>query len=328
MKVLLLGATGLLGHNVLDRLAAEGHEVTALVRRADGICMEGDWRLVVGSPFDYNTLRGAADGCEAVINCAGMTDMSMLRREDYNAVNRDLCELVVRLMEDSGIKVLVHTSTANTIGYGCSGHPADETAPMQPPFKGSYYADSKREGELVVLDAARNHSDWHVVVVNPGFMIGAWDVKPSSGRMLSAAYRRRLMVAPQGGKAFVAVQDVAQAMVNALSQGVNGARYLVVNSHACIGIKDLYELQARTMGYRQNVLTLPDWVLSVAGLAGDILRSMGIRTELSTRNVRQLMVREYYDNGSAVNALSLKETPIEQAIVEYHKWNTNKTKKL
>lgn len=37
MKVLLLGATGLLGHNVLQKLMADGHEVNVVVRRADGI---------------------------------------------------------------------------------------------------------------------------------------------------------------------------------------------------------------------------------------------------------------------------------------------------
>ena len=321
MKVLLLGATGLLGHNVLRRLVAEGHNVTALVRRADGIRFDSDgWQTVVGSPLDYETLRRAADGCEAVINCAGVTDMSLLKIEDYLAVNCDLCGLMVRLMVETGIKVLVHTSTANTIGYGTEGHFADEEAPMQPPFKGSFYADSKREGELIVLDAARRHPDWHVVVINPGFMLGAWDVKPSSGRMLSVAYRHRLMAAPKGGKAFVAVQDVAQATVNALTLGDNGARYIAVNSHACISIKELYELQARTMGYRQCVLTLPDWLLAVAGCVGDVIRALGIRTELSTRNVRQLMVREYYDNSRAVSVLRMPETPIEQAIAEYHQW--------
>lgn len=62
MKVLLLGATGLLGHNVLLRLMEEGHQVVALVRRADGIHLpQGTWETVVGSLLDYNTLEKAAE---------------------------------------------------------------------------------------------------------------------------------------------------------------------------------------------------------------------------------------------------------------------------
>lgn len=327
MKVLLLGATGLLGHNVLQRLMAEGHEVAALVRRSDGIRLPGGgWHTVVGSPLDYATLSRAAKGCEAVVNCAGATDMSLPRREDFMPMNHDLCEMLVRLMEENGIKVLVHTSTVNTIGYGTADHPANEEAPMLPPFEGSYYADSKKAGETVVLGAARQHSDWHVVVINPGFMIGAYDAKPSSGRMLLAGYRRRLMVAPKGGKAFVAVADVAQAVVAALDRGDNGARYVATNSKGCFSIEELYRLQAREMGYRQCVLTLPNWLLAVAGKVGDGLRALGVHTELSTLNVRQLMVSEHLDNSRSRKALGYDETPIEQAIAEFHKWREHKNR--
>ena len=319
MNVLLLGATGLLGHNVLLRLMDEGHHVVVLVRRVKGICLsQAGWETVVGSPLDYAVLSKAAEGCDAIVNCAGTTDMSLRHYEDFLPVNRDLCGLLVRLMDELGIGTLVHTSTVNTIGYGSSDSPAGESAPMQPPFKGSFYADSKREGEQVVLSVAKEGR--HVVVVNPGFMVGPYDVKPSSGRMLLAAYRKPLMLAPKGGKAFVHVGDVAQVIVNALTQGRNGDRYIAVNGHACLSIKELYQLQAEVCGYRQRVFEVPDGLFLLAGKAGDLLRWMGVRTQVSTRNVRQLLVREYYDNGHALRDLGIKETPIADAIGKFHKW--------
>ena len=117
MRVLLLGGTGLLGHNVLRRLIDEGHDVVALVRRADGIKMkEGRWQTVVGSLLDYETISRTAEGCDAIINCAGVTDMSLPRLEDYLPVNRDLPQMLVRVAKEHGIRRLVHTSTVNTIG--------------------------------------------------------------------------------------------------------------------------------------------------------------------------------------------------------------------
>lgn len=321
MKVLLLGATGLLGHNVLLRLIADGHQVVALVRRSDGIRLpQGGWQTLVGSPLDYATLCRAAEGCDALVNCAGITDMSLCRLDDYLPVNRDLPAMLVRLMEEHGIGILVHTSTANAMGYGTAEHPADESTPMQPPFTDSFYAQSKLLGEQVVIDAAHRHSDWHVVVLNPGFMLGPCDVKPSSGRMLLASYRRPVMFAPCGGKAFVAVQDVAEAAVNALTLGENGGRYLVTNSTGCLTVGDLYRMQADCCGYRQRVLTLPNWLMAMAGRIGDLLRATGLRTELSSRNVRQLQVCEYYDNRLGRSALHYSETPIAQAVSDFHQW--------
>lgn len=324
MKVLLLGASGLLGHNVLRRLVDEGHEVVALVRRPDAIRLEtSSFEQHVGSLLDYPMLSAAARGCDAVVNCAGTTDMSLLHRSDYMPVNCELCRMLVRLLEEHGISTLVHTSTANTIGYGTSGRPADESWPMLKPFTKSHYAESKRLGEGIVLDAARRWPERHIIVINPGFMIGPYDVKPSSGRLLEVAYRRRLMVAPSGGKSFVHVGDVAQAVVNALTMGRNGERYLAVNSHGNLSIKEIYRMQASLMGYRQCVVTVPDWMLSVAGFAGDVLRWTGIRTEVATRNVRQLMVREYYSNHHAASELHMPETPVSDAIKSFFQWRQN-----
>ena len=190
MKVLLLGGNGLLGHNVLKQLLQQGHEVHALLRSSldketptwEG--MSDRFTLFHGSLLDDAALQAAAEGCDAIINCAGVTDMSLLRYDDYLPVNRDLCCRLVQLMERLHITRLVHTSTANTIGFGTPSQPADEQAPMQPPFSRSFYGLSKREGEDVLLQAVRQHPEWHIVIVNPGFMVGAYDMKPSSGTLL------------------------------------------------------------------------------------------------------------------------------------------------
>lgn len=319
MRVLLLGATGLLGHNVLLRLMDDGHRVVALVRSADRLLQkENGLETVTGSLLDYSTLKEAAKGCDAIVNCAGTTDMSLHKYEDYLPVNRDLCGMLVRLMEEFGISILVHASTVNTIGYGREGQWANESAPMQVPFKGSFYADSKLEGEEIVLSAATEGR--HVIVLNPGYMLGPYDFKPSSGRMLLAANKRRVMLAPKGGKAFVHVDDVARAMVTALTGGVNGSRYIIVNREGMLTIRQLYERQAQVCGYRQKVLACPNSILRAAGVMGDMLRRMGVRTQLSSRNIRQLLVREYYDNSHALRDLCLKQTPIEKAIKDFYKY--------
>lgn len=321
MKVLLLGATGLLGHNVLQRLTDTGHDTVVLVRRRSGLHVEvPDSMVVEGSLTDRPTLERAAAGCDAIINCAGVTDMSLRHRRDYEAVNTQLGATLVEVMERLGISRLVHTSTVNTIGYGSAGHPADESEPMRAPFVGSFYAESKRAGEEAVLAAAARHAEWHVVVVNPGFMLGPMDAKPSSGRLLLTGYRRPLMAAPKGGKAFVDVRDVAAAAVNALTEGRNGARYVAVCNEGCLSLKEIYLLQAATMGYRQRVVELPDWLLRVAGAAGDVLRGVGVRTELSSSNVRQLMVREYYDSRRAIDELRMPQSGLAKAIRDFHRW--------
>ena len=328
MKVLLLGSTGLLGQNVSRELVVRGHQVVVLVRHSV------DWSFlpsgaslcaVRGSLLCYDDLRRAAEGCDAVINCAGTTDMSLLRYADYLPVNADLCADLVRLMDDCNIRSLVHVSTANTIGYGTADALANEQSPMMPPFSQSFYARSKAEGEQTLIDAAQQRPDSHIVIVNPGFIIGAYDLKPSSGQLLLASYRRPLMFVPQGGKSFVAATAAAAAIVNALTMGQHGHRYLLTGEN--LSLRAFYFRQAKACGYRQRLIAIPRWLALAAGRMGDLLRLCGIKTQLSSNNIRQLQVSEYYDNALAQSDLQLPSTPIEQAITQFFDWYTKREAK-
>lgn len=327
MNILLLGATGLLGRNVLNLLLDEGHKVVVLIRNRHGIreITSDALTIVEGSLTDYPTLQKAATGCQAVINCAGTTDMSLLHYEDYLPINSDLCLLLTKLTETTDTKTIVHISTANTIGYGSPDNPADENEIMREPFASSFYARSKREGEKHLINTAQKNPDCHIIILNPGFMIGPWDAKPSSGRLLLAGYRKPLMVAPSGGKSFVAVNDVAAAALAALTHGRNGERYLITGVD--LSLHDFYLLQAKICGYRQHVITIPRWLLSIAGSMGDMIRRLKISTQLSSNNIRQLTVMEYYSCQKAIDELGYKITSLEKAINEFFLWQSNNRRK-
>lgn len=299
MKVLLIGATGLLGHNVARQLLSLGHQVASPKHR-------------------LQALDEAAHGCQAVVNCAGCTDMSLLHLEDYMPANRDAVRIICEAMEAHGISTLVHVSTANTIGY----HHANEESPWESPFRESLYAQSKKAGEEIVDAMALKHPDWHIITVHPGFMLGPLDYKPSSGKLLNAAYRRRVMLVPKGGKSFVPVCDVAAAIVNALERGSHGAHYLLTGYN--ITLKEFYRTQAQACGYKQLILSLPNWLMLSLAKAGDLLRFCHIRTQLSSRNVRQLLVSEHYSNKRARQELMLPLSPLRDAILAYFnkdQWN-------
>ena len=308
--VLLLGASGLLGHNVLRLLQERGVAVRVLLRPGARLLLDAP-EVVRGSLLDAETLVRAAAGCDAVINCAGTTDMRLPREEDFLPVNRDLPVLLCRLLEQTGIPTLIHTSTANTVAAGTREHPTDESAPFGAPFERAPYARSKKAGEDALLAWAAAHPDRRVVVVNPGFMLGAYDAKPSSGTLLLAGWRRPLMAGPRGGKSFLPVCDAATAICNALERGASG-RYLLTGES--LTLREFYALQAQACGYRQRFVALPDALVRAAGRLGDLLRRLGLRTMLCSTNVKQLLIEEWYDSAKAERELGLPHTPLADAI--------------
>ncbi|HZG45382.1 MAG TPA: NAD-dependent epimerase/dehydratase family protein, partial [Allosphingosinicella sp.] len=75
MRVLLLGATGLIGSAVAARLAGAGHEVVGVTRSIDTVAR----RVPVARwiALDLREVKGPQDwaphlaGIDAVVNCAG-----------------------------------------------------------------------------------------------------------------------------------------------------------------------------------------------------------------------------------------------------------------
>ena len=161
MKILLLGASGLLGHNVLHELVSRQLSVVAPLRKRDAIVEEmisnADVATPLGSVVDTAFLDAAAKGCDAIINCAGATDMSLLRYDDFVPANVNLCQAIVDVAKKHGIKIIVHVSSANTIGYGSKEVPGDESLPPKEPFASSLYARSKLAGEEIMIGFARQN---------------------------------------------------------------------------------------------------------------------------------------------------------------------------
>lgn len=318
MNVLVTGANGLLGHQVVMELLRRFEKVTIIVRSLKNIHFDVSLVTVFEGNFaDKNTFALAAKNCDAIIHIAAVTSTNLMHYHDYHHINVEGTKQILKVADELGIKNMVFVSTTNTIGYGTKENPADENSNIQFPFSASFYAQSKVEYEQLIMEASTNPNK-HIIIVNPAFMIGAYDTKPSSGKLLIMGYKRRIMFVPSGGKNFVAASDVAVAVCNAINMGKNGERYIASGMN--LSFKEYYTLQKSVGEYEQYLLELPNFLLKIAGQIGDLVRKFGVKTELCSMNLNQLMINEYYKNDKATNELVLPQTELKIAILEAIKW--------
>jgi nucleoside-diphosphate-sugar epimerase len=319
MNVLVTGSNGLLGHQVVFELLKNRHDVSIIVRSKATVYFDLDAidSVTEGNFTDYETLKKAAEGCDAIIHVAAVTATDLLHYKDYARINVDGSALVIKVAEELNIKRLVFVSTANTIGFGNEKKLANEVSDIEFPFSGSFYAQSKLEAEHL-FKAASLLPNRHVIIINPTFMIGSFDTKPSSGKLMLMGYKKRIMFAPRGGKNFVAASDVATAICNALIHGKNGEQYLA--SGVNLSFKEFYNLQKEVGIYKQHLILLPDFLLKAVGKVGYIIRRFGIKTEVYSMNIRQLLVQEYYNNSKARSELSMPENELKIVIGEALDW--------
>lgn len=316
MKILVTGANGLLGHHVVMELLNRGCEVKIIVRSTNKIFFDlTKVEYIIGNFGDKELVKDFAQSCDAIIHIGAVTDTNLLKYSDYQSVNIDATKQLVEIAKELSIKNMVFVSTANTIGYGSKKILADETFPMRYPFTKSDYAKSKLEAEQLFTDYAKDN---HAIIINPTFIIGSYDTKPSSGKLVIMGFQKRLLFIPNGGKNFVDVNDVAVASCNALTMGVSGERYLAAGVN--LSFKKYFKIQRRVGGYKQKIIILPVFLIKSVALFGDFIRLLNIKTSLCSRNLNQLLIREYYSNAKAKKDLLMPQTEIEISISEALDW--------
>jgi dihydroflavonol-4-reductase len=308
-KVCVTGATGLLGTNVIIKLLQNGYSVIALVRKKSSWLGEENENLKlmeVDLSSDISTLLTDID---CIIHIAAETRQNLIGYDEYKKVNYDTVVNLFTYAELMGVKKFLFVSTANTLGFGNTAFWGSEKAPQIYPFTHSFYAQSKLAAEDYLL---KNNKNTEVTIVNPTFMIGAYDSKPSSGKIIFWAWKKKLLFYPKGGKNFVHVEDAATGIVNAVENGKAGEKYLLANEN--LSYKEFFKKVNRVTNQNPMMIAIPNKVLSFLGLMGDGLRRLKIKTNLSTSNMKALQICNYYSNQKSVEELGIQYQPVDKAI--------------
>ncbi len=321
MKILVTGATGLVGINLVRRLIKAGHDVRILLRKSsqtwplDGLPLEKAY----GDITKPSTLRSAVDGCEVVFHVAGYVNISPFVRHHTESINVEGVRHIVTACLDAGVKRLVHTSSIAAIGYGSPDNPATENSEWNFKDLNNPYCDSKYEGEQVVLQAVRNHS-LDAVVVNPGYIIGPWDIRPTSGRMLIMIAKGKVPVYPLGGISLAPVDAVVDGHINALIKGKTGERYILGGDN--LTYLDIMKLMATITKAKTPKLPLDPRLTWPVGFLGGLLGRIWPHTfaDINNHVMRIGRIGHYVSSDKARKELDYQPASAQQAIQTAYDW--------
>jgi len=256
MLTLVTGATGLVGNNVVRLLLDRGERVRVLTRSSGGRAREGlAVEIRQGDIREAAAVREACRGVQRVVHAAAEVRIGWTGMEAARAVNVEGTRHVAEAALAEGAR-LVHVSSVNALGLGTRQSPADEETSLCD-MVACPYVLTKREAEQVVLAAVARGLD--AVIVNPAYMLGPWDWKPSSGQMLLQVATGWAKLAPPGGNDYCDVRDVAGGILAALERGASGRRYILGGEF--LSFLDAWRLFAEITG-----VPPPWWTLRRPGI--------------------------------------------------------------
>lgn len=332
-KVCVIGANGFIGRHSASALKEQGFQVRATVRRfgtalhpdkASPSCISTDdgVQVVEADLSSPTSLRACTEGCDIVVNCAGIYKWWIPNADEWRHVNDTGAGHVAEACLQSGVRRLIHFSTPMAYGYP-DEKPFNEASTPGP--HASEYARTKHLGDVRVKSICRG-TKLEVVTLYLGCTIGEGDTM-SVGRIAAVIKdfiqgKIPMLVAPDTNFIYVHIRDVQSALVAAVRaspEKVNGEGFFIANCQDMMTTRRFFDLIGTHCGKRPPSmslnLTAGYWLSKFMTLVSTYITKSEPPAPVDIMRTAQFGSIEYC-NQKSIDVLGVSYTPIEVAVAE------------
>jgi dihydroflavonol-4-reductase len=318
MRVVITGGAGFIGRAVVERLAARGDDVVALVRdpaRA-GYLKRDHVSLVISDLKSVPQMTAQMSGADAVIHAAGQYRIGIKpsERDAMWDANVGTTERVLDAAVAAAASRIVYVSTVNTYG-NTNGAEPDETFRRDEKLGFvSWYDETKyrahQAAEKRIADGAP------ILIVMPTQVYGPNDHSQAS-EQIEMAYRGtlRFVALTSLGLSWVHVHDLADGIIAALDRGRIGEAYALAGERHTLG--DSIAIAARLGGHKPPRLSIPTGVLRLMAPLNDRIGGLpGLPANARETIAASDGVTYYASHAKAAAELGFKPRGLEQGIID------------
>jgi len=318
--VLVTGASGFVGNNLVRYLLQRGRKVRTFVRDPDNISLGGlNVESCLGDVLHPASLLAAMADVSTVFHLAGAISIDGQQHSRMRQVNAKGTANVVDSCLESGVGRLVHFSSIHALSYLPKDQPIDECRELAlDPDKHLAYDQSKAAAEQQVLTGITR--GLNAILLNPVGIFGPHDFDPSpGGEFLQQLIHRKLPGLVQGGYYWVDVRDVVRAAVLAEEKGRSGEKYILAGDYATF--KSISSWVQEACGSRPPFLNIPiSFAKIVAPLIVWYSRWLGIRPLVTPEAIQIIGCHQNISTDKAAVELGFQTRPIKETLIDTVNW--------
>ncbi len=224
MRVLLTGATSMIGEYTVRELLRRGHEVHVLQRGESDLPV----KIFRGDIRDFDAVRSAISGCDVVIHAAAKVGLVGSYKEFFS-INVEGTRNIMNAAVDAGCRGVVYVSSPS-VSYSKTPVEGEVSPPAIDEVMG-HYSRTKSIAEREVVNDHRIPA----VALRPHLVWGPGDTQ-LVGRIVERAQQGRLVLVNNGDAVVDStyIDNVADALVAAaerigVQHNLNGRALVVSN---------------------------------------------------------------------------------------------------
>jgi len=316
--IVVTGASGLVGGNLVRALLAQGRLVRALVHRdrraLDGLNVE----TASADLTDPLSLQKAFRGADVVYHLASSISISMENWEELERVNVIGTRNVIEACLQNNVRRLMYFGSIHAYDHTPFDHPMDEDRPLLAQDHHPPYEQSKALAEMEARRSLDRGLD--TVILIPTAIAGPFDFRPSYfGQALQLLARGRIPALVRGGYDWVDVRDVVDGAIKAEQLAPRGGRYIL--SGHWHSVKEVAQFTSEVTGIPAPRFTVPIWLAELAQPIMAMLAQVNGSQPIYTRPMLNAMKSNHnISHARAAHDLGYLPRPFQQTIADTLNW--------
>ena len=313
--ILVTGATGFLGSELISQLLQQGKKLKALKR--DGSFIPAS---LAGNPLiewlvadinDTATLEDIFEGVTQVYHCAALVSFDPKDKKELLKVNIEGTSNIVNLCVEHNAR-LIHVSSVAALGEPKKGKMITEDDYWEYDSKVHSYAISKYEGEMEVWRGIAEGLD--AVIVNPSVIIGKNAGFKGSGAIFKLV-KDGLSYYTKGATGIVDVADVAKSMISLMDSEITGERFTISSEN--YHYQQFFTEIAKGFGVKAPAKEAKAWMMGFAWRAAKVASIFtGKAAALTSDAARSSLNVSLYSNEKIKNTIDITFKPLQESILE------------
>ena len=316
--IVITGASGLVGGNLVRALLAQGRSVRALVHR-DHRALDGlDMEITSADLTDLSSLQKAFHGADVVYHLASSISISTENWDELERVNVAGTRNVIEACLQNNVRRLIYFGSIHAYDHSPFDQPMDEDRPL---LTGGHIPPYERSKALAEIEARRSlDRGLDSVILIPTGIAGPFDFRPSYfGQALQLLAHGRIPALVHGGYDWVDVRDVVDGAIKAEQLAPRGGRYIL--SGHWHSLKEVAQYTSNITGKPAPHFTVPIWLAQLAQPIMAKLAQVNGSQPIYTRPMLNAMKSNHnISHARATRDLGYSPRPFQETISDTLEW--------